>query len=160
MDISGAIGQINDITTQVNTYIEKINAIKEKYVVKINETLDELEEAVNSAATKSVVWVEMKVAKLTKKLQTMLDSFAKKIQDIIKQLSEWFDKQINAIKISTIKGAMAKLGVECDTTMAEGMSSMIPSPSIESLLPEIKIELQLPNLSNLADVGEISLPRL
>ena len=42
------------------------------------------------------------------------------------------------------------------------MTDIIPLklPSMDSLIPEIKLELQLPDISNLVNIGEIKLPRI
>ena len=57
---------------------------------------------------------------------------------------------------------MGKVGIELTKEQALQMADIIPLklPSMDSLIPEIKLELQLPDISNLVNIGEIKLPRI
>lgn len=155
MDVSAAAAKIADIVITVNEYVEKIKSIYNKYAEKINGYIDELDRIIEKMVelgSQAIVWVEMQIKKVLKKISDALDSVKTKINDIINQLKDWYEKTIKKIKISIIKGSMAKLGVSLTDSAAEAMSDMIPNPDITSLIPEIKIELQLPDTNLSADV--------
>ena len=67
---------------------------------------------------------------------------------------------MNNIKRSFVKSICAKLGVECDNNTAELLAEAIPHPLIDSLLPKTNLDLQLPDISNLAEIGQVTIPRL
>ena len=155
MDVSAAASKIADIVITVNEYVEKIKSIYNKYAEKINSYIDELDRIIEKMVelgSQAIVWVDMQIKKVLKKISDALDSVKTKINDIINQLKDWYEKTIKKIKISIIKGSMAKLGVSLTDSAAEAMSDMIPNPDITSLIPEIKIELQLPDTNLSAGV--------
>lgn len=155
MDVSAAASKIANIMITVNEYVEKIKSIYNKYAEKINSYIDELDRIIEKMVelgSQAIVWVEMQIKKVLKKISDALDSVKTKINDIINQLKDWYEKTIKKIKISIIKGSMAKLGVSLTDSAAEAMSDMIPNPDITSLIPEIKIELQLPDTNLSASV--------
>ena len=160
MDFSEVSIKIADITVKVAAFIDKINAIKIKYVTKINKLLEDLENTINSIATKSLQWIEIHVNKILKKIEDTVKSLLAKIDSIIKQLTEWYNKTMINIKRSVIKSVSAKLGIEMSDAVADGLAEAIPHPAIESFLPEIQLDIELPDLSNLAEIGQVSIPRL
>ena len=160
MDFSASADKIQEISSKVNEYVDKIEEIKNKYVKKINDFLEELETTINSIVTKGLQWVEIHVKKILKEINDVLANLHAKINNIINQLKEWYNIQINNIKRAFVKSICAKLGVECDNKTAELLTETIPHPSIDSLLPKTNLDLQLPDISNLAEIGQVTIPRL
>lgn len=168
MDISAAAGKITGIVLKINEYYNKIKSIYNKFAKKINEYIDELEKILKKlaeAGMQALAWVDMQIKKVLKKIADALNAVKKKIDEIIEQIKKWYEKVIKKIKISVIKGVFAKLGVSMTDDAAEAMSDMIPHPDITSLIPDIKIELQLPGLDiasapNLDFLNNIELKKL
>lgn len=154
--------KIEEILNTIDTYKGKIDEIKVTYIDKINKKLEKLEEVLNSAASKSQVWIEMQVKKITKSIQDIIDSMMKKIKKVVDSLQEWANTAFDNVSASLIMSSMSKLGVELTRDAALSMTDMIPLklPSLDSLIPKIELELQLPDLSSLTSVGTITLPRL
>ena len=61
--------KIEEILNTIDTYKGKIEKIRVTYIDKINKKLEKLEEILNSALTRSRVWIEMQVKKITKSIQ-------------------------------------------------------------------------------------------
>ena len=160
MDLSAATIKISNTVVTVYQYIENINTIKNKYINKINGYLEDIENTINSALTKSQEWIEMKIKKITKKIYDCIDALLKKINDIINQLRTWYDIQINTIKSNVIMAVFAKLGQDCDKDTAMLFADLIPHPELDSMLPKINIDLELPDVSSLLNIGTVRLPRL
>lgn len=154
--------KIEEILKTIDTYKSKIEDIRVTYIDKINEKLEKLEEVLNSASTRSQVWIEMQVKKITKSIQDTIDSMMKKIKEVVNNLQEWANTAFDNVSASLIISSMSKLGVELTRDAALSMTDMIPLklPSFDSLIPKIELELQIPDLSSLTSMGTISLPRL
>lgn len=151
MDVSGAAGQIVEVSNKINEYYMTIKKVYNKYADKINSYIDELEPVINKlieSGYNAAKWAEFQLNKIIKKITDALEALKDKIDAVIQQVKVWYDKTINRLKSSIIKSVFAKLGQSLNDDAAASMSSMIPHPPIESLLPEIKIELQLPEVSN------------
>jgi hypothetical protein len=160
MDLSSATIKIAKTVVTVNEYVDKIKALRDKYVKKINGYLEDIENTINGALTKSQEWLEMKLKKIIKKIEDCLSALMKKISDIIDQLKTWYDKQIITIKKNIITAACAKVGIDCDETFIAIMQDLIPHPSLDSMLPSINIEIDIPDVSELINIGTVRLPRL
>lgn len=169
MDFGAAVVKIADITIKVNEYIDKIIEIRNKYIVKINKCIDDLENTVNSAVDKINAgarnidkWLQIKIEKITKKIQGLLDKLKSNIDALIDQLSVWYEKTILNIKVNVILAVYAKLGIDCTRGGAKLLADMIPHPSIESLLPnfEINLPIEMPDISVMVEIEKVSLPRL
>ena len=168
MDVSAATNKISDIVLKINEYYEKIKSIYNNFANKINEYINELEKVLNKlneTSSQSIIWAEMQIKKILKKISDTLIAAKNKINNIIKQVEIWYENTIKKIKISIIKGSMAKIGVSLTDVAAEGMSSIIPHPDVKILIPEIHIDLQLPELafkskSNLDFLNSIELKKL
>jgi hypothetical protein len=158
MDFTNATYKIADISLKVTGFIDKLNVIKDKYVKKINRYLADLENVINSIATRAMQWVETQVEKIMKKIQDLIDGLMSKINELIKQFEEWYEKQMLNIKICVVKSVASKLGQHLDTDQAKSVSSVIPHPPLQ--VPSIEIELEIPDLSDLANIGQVSIPRL
>ena len=154
--------KIEEILNTIDTYKGKIEKIRVTYIDKINKKLEKLEEILNSALTRSQVWIEMQVKKITKSIQDTIDSMMKKIKAVVDSLQEWANTAFDNVSASLIMSSMSKLGVELSRDAALSMIDMIPLklPSFDSLIPKIELELQIPDLSSLTGMGTISLPRL
>ena len=129
---------------------------------KINTYIDDLQSVINKyleLGSQSIAWIEMQISKILKKITDVLKVVKDKINSIIEQIETWYEKTITKIKISVIKGAMAKIGVSLTDTAAEGMSSMIPHPDIKTLIPEITIELEIPDITGMLSLPEIDIEK-
>lgn len=155
-------GKIEEILNTIDTYKGKIEEIKVTYIDKINKKLEKLEEVLNSVSTRSQVWIEMQVKKITKSIQDIIDSMMKKIKKVVNSLHEWANTAFDNLSASLIMSSMSKIGVDLTRDAALSMTDMIPLklPPLDSLIPKIELELQLPELSSLASMGTITLPRL
>lgn len=154
--------KIEEILKTIDTYKGKIEEIRVTYIDNINEKLEKLEEVLNSASTRSQVWIEMQVKKITKSIQDIIDSMMKRIKEVVDDLQEWANTAFDNVSASLIMSSMSKLGIELSRDAALSMSDMIPIklPSFDSLIPKIELDLQIPDLSSLTSMGTISLPRL
>lgn len=153
-----AADKLNSISTTAKEYIAKIDEIKEKYVTKINGYITDLENVINNAATKSQKWLEMQIKKITKKIQDTIDALTKKLDTIFVQLENWYNDSVLAIKVNTVTSVLAKLGLGLPLKGAEQLADAIPSPPI--VKPEINLEISIPEVSQLVNMGTVSLPRL
>ena len=160
MDFSEALIKIGEIQVKISEFKTNIEGTYNKYATKINTYIDELDsimekfiEAVENAMSSAVEWISMKLKKLTKKIQDTLDALTVKIDSIKQQVTTWCDKTVKQIKINAIKSAFAKIGQDCNDSMAESFADMIPGIDAGNLLPDIKINLQLPDLSNMNEPG-------
>lgn len=170
MDTSNALVKIAEIVLKVKEFIDKVKYIVDKFCYKINKYLAELEriinkaiEKINSGLASAQKWLEMKTEPIIKKINDALDGLKKKIDGVIEGIKAWYEKVMLKIKMSVVKATLAKLGQELPDEAVEGMAKAIPHPDIASFLPEFNIELAIPNLSemfNLGQVQEIKIPRL
>ena len=169
MDFSGATSKISDVIITVNEYVDKIMALRDKYIKKINKCLEDLETTINTAidavkngVESALVWLDIKIKKIMKYIQDIIDKLTEKIQSIINQLKTWYDTTINSIKRNVIIAVFAKIGQPLKPNEADMFCSLIPHPSIDTLLPSFEIELsfELPDLSNLVSINYVTLPRL
>lgn len=159
-DFSNAASKIADVVIKVNEFIEKLNKLIDKYVDKINDYIEELENTINNNIDKGTKWLEIKSKPILKKIQDSLSSLQQKLDNMIKNLKDWYDTQINSIKTSVIKSSFAKLGVELNNDEVKILADEIPHPDIETLIPKINLEIELPEISTLAKNTQITLPRL
>lgn len=170
MDTSNALVKIAEIVLKVKEFIDKVKYIVDKFCYKINKYLAELEriinkaiEKINSGLANAQKWLEMKTEPIIKNINDALDGLKKKIDGIIEGIKAWYEKVMLNIKMAVVKATLAKLGQELPDEAVEGMAKAIPHPDIASFLPEFNIELAIPNLSemfNLGQVQEIKIPRL
>lgn len=160
MDFGEATVKIAAIASTVDEYVEKINEIREKYIKKINGYLEDLEHTINNAVSRSQKWIDMQVNKTTKRIQDALSSLTKTVQDIINQLKAWYETTISKIKISILRAAFIKINQPLSDEEAALMESAIPHPSIESLLPDFSLHLEISDPAQLMNAGPIELPRL
>lgn len=150
MDFSAATDKIAAIVVMVYKFKKKIETIYNKFANKINGYIDELEkvlEKIVEFGVKAIVWIEMQIYKILKKITDALDAVKKAIDNVLQQVKDWYNDTVNRFKASLIKSVMAKLGIACTDEQAETMTGMIPHPAVDGLLPEIKIELQLPDIN-------------
>lgn len=160
MDLGLLDSKTSDIMMTANTYRDKLLAVKENYVLKINECLDELEKTINS--NKSEQYIQMRTNTLTDKINNLMGAFKKVTDQIINQLNVWYDTQMNNIKKSVITGASAKLGINLDNDAAQEMANSIPHPNISSTIPDIGISLDLSgiNAKDIEQMRKMNIPRL
>ena len=162
MDLAAATSKITNIALTVDEYYSKIKSVYNKAANKINTYIDDLQRVINKyleSGSQSITWIEMQISSILKKISDALKVAKDKINSIIKQVEAWYEKNITKIKISVIKGAMAKIGVSLSDTEAEGMSSMIPHPDIKTLIPEINIELEIPDITGMLSTPEIDIEK-
>lgn len=147
MDISKATEKISEITKKVESFNTKIKGIYNTFAEKINKLIDEIEEISNkiaNATAQAIIWLEIKLNELLKKLSELVQVATNKINALTKQASEWYEESVKSTKINVVKSYTAKIGKPMSDSAIEGMTSIIPHPSFSSLLPEIKIDLQVP----------------
>lgn len=161
-----AAQKIEEITAKVTAFKDKIFEIRDRYVTKINEQIEKLENIINEGIAKinagmasAQAWLEVRMKAITKKIQGYLDALKAKIDSLIAQFKEWYNTTINNIKIRIVIGAFAKLEVYMDAESAQPLADAIPHPDITSMIPEIELQLQLPELGQIG-VEKISIPRL
>ena len=163
MDVSKSAEKIDTTVSKVIEYHDRIIFIRDKYVRKINKKLDELENMINDAiryANSGSKWLNIKIKKILKDIQDILDKCIERIKEIISQIKEWYNKTMTDIKVSIITAVFAKLGQNISRDQAMPLADAIPHPDIESLLPSINIELNLPDLMNLGEIKEVKIPRI
>lgn len=164
MDLGAATTKIAEVTEKFELHKQKIEDIKTKYINKINNILRDLEDTINNISKKGVVWAKPRIDKYTKELQDTINNLNKKLQDMLADIGIWYEDTMANIKTSIVKGALSKMGgIPVDSVSESTIKSftdLIPHPPIDSFLPPIQIELELPDVSNLTDIGEITLPRL
>lgn len=161
-----AAQKIEEITAKVTAFKDKIFEIRDRYVTKINEQIEKLENTINEGIAKinagiasAQAWLEVRVKAITKKIQDYLDALKAKIDNLIAQFKEWYNTTINNIKLRIVIGSFAKLEVYIDAESAQPLADAIPNPDIASMIPEIDLQLQLPELGHIG-VEKISIPRL
>lgn len=161
MDLVEATTKIADVVLTVMEWIDKINKTIEQFVKDINKRLEDLENLINTAATDSVYWLEKQIDKRTSGIRGCLKDLEDKINGMVEDLEDWYDTTTTNIKKGVVTAAFIKInGDRPSDEQAEVLASVIPVPSIKSLLPEFSIALPLPDLSDLAAAGHVSLPRL
>jgi hypothetical protein len=151
MDFSAATDRIAAIVVTVYKFKKKIESIYNKFANKINGYIDELEKVLEKLVelgVKAIAWIEMQIYKILKKITDALDAVKQAINNVLQQVKDWYNDTVNRFKVSIIKSVMAKLGIACSDEQAESMTGMIPHPAVDGLLPEIKIELPLPNVTD------------
>ena len=155
MDISKLL---NDIDEKYQKVQERINTIKNNYnekVYNVNEDIDELEVLVNKAYedTKKGIrgatqWVQGKMDTTITNINTSCEAVTATINDKLDTVKSNYDDQMFNLKKKTLKSIYAKVGTTLDDDTATSLieSLPIPHPSIDSLLPEIKIEFPTPDV--------------
>ena len=156
----GLSEKTNEVMQKVAEFERNTNAVCDEHVNRINHLLDKLEKVVNMSGTKSTQWVEIQSEKLLKKISDNVNSLITTTDNMNKGLIEWYNKAMKTTKRSTIKSTYAKLGQTLTNDAADALADAIPNPSIEPYLPSVKLDLEIPDLSNMSEVGQISIPRL
>lgn len=152
MDVSSATSRIEEIVNKLKNFYDKIKEIYNKAARKINTYIDELQKIIDrliQLGASAIEWIKFQIEKVLKKIIDALDTAQKKIDDIIEQVTKWYNETILNMKIKVIKGVFVKLGTPISDDAAMPLASAIPHPVIESFIPEINIELPLPNLDEL-----------
>lgn len=164
MDIVAATVKIADIVLTINEYKAKIEETYNGYATKINNYIDEFERIVNkwvASGNKAIQWLEMQIKKVFKKITDIIDAATAKINPIFKQIVAWYEKVVKKVKLSVIKNYFAKMGQSISDEAVEPLTSIIPHPSIESLLPTVSFEIQIPDVAaNIDYIQEIELKKL
>lgn len=170
MDTSNAITKIAEIVIKVKEFIDKIKELVDKFCHTINKYLNELEriinkaiEKINSGLASAQKWLEMKTEPITKKINDALANLKKKIDGCLEGIKAWYEKVMLSIKVAVVKSTLAKMGQELPDEVVVEMANGIPHPDITSFLPEFNIELAVPNLGeifNLGQIQEVKIPRL
>lgn len=154
MDFSKAATKIADISLKINAFIDKIKAIYNKYAGIINGYIDEFEKVIsnlNKQGAAGIVWVEMKIQVIFKKISDAVNALLAKINNITKQIKTWYNNTIKRVKIDVIKATFIKINQPCSDSMAEAMADSIPHPDVESLIPKIEINMPIPPVSENID---------
>lgn len=166
-DVSKAVEKIDKIVSTIDVYKTEMERIRDTYVTKINGYIQDLEDTINGAIDKinngsasAAIWLEKRVAAIVGKIQRTLDNLKTALDSIIKQVEEWYNETVTNVKVSVATVALGKVGIT-EEAIINAAAEAIPHPDIKSLIPEIKIELQLPelNLNNLG-VEKISIPKI
>lgn len=169
MDFSKASEKILDIVAKVNEYYDKIIEIRDKYVSKINKLIEDLENAINNAITSinngvasAEKWLKAKIKTITDKIEKILESLKSKLEEILKGLKEWYNETITNIKVNVVISVTAMLNAKVSKEQAQLLADAIPHPDIESLIPEVKIEPEIPDLNsiNFGEIDKIYIPRI
>lgn len=163
MDVSGSTTKLSNISSKINDYKEKISSVYNKYAIVINKYIDEFYEVVNKLkekCTTAVNWTKMQIKKILKKISDAVKTLKQKISDLMSQITEWYNKTVNSFKISAIKSVKSKMGESCDDKAAEALTSILPSPSVDALLPKINIDLEVPENVDLETAGDLELKKL
>ena len=166
-DVSKAVEKIDNIVSTIDRYKTKMEEIRDTYVTKINGYIQDLEDTINGAIDKinngsasAAIWLEKRVTAIVEKIQRTLDNLKSALDSIIKQVEEWYNETVTNVKVSVATVALGKVGIT-EEAIINAAAEAIPHPDIKSLIPDIKIELQLPelNLNNLG-VEKISIPKI
>lgn len=161
-EIKSSGEKLQKLVDTVEEYKAKIEKIKKDSVDKINAAIDDLEKVINSGANSSVQFIETKTKKATKKIDDALIGLRKKLEKTVKNTTDWFEKQADKVKESTVKSSLAKLGMEINE-VPEALLKMIPVPSISISVPAIPTAEDLigGKLEEAANSKEyVKLPRL
>jgi FtsZ-binding cell division protein ZapB len=159
MSVAKAIDKIDKVITVINEYKNKIEALMNKYIKKINKLIEDLETTVNNIKNKGIAWAQPRIQRLNKKIQKYLDALNSKIQRIISQITIWYNTTINNIKTAVVKGILTKVGIDATPAAIDAIAATIPHPSIDSIISIPEIEFQLPDLSNIQS-SDIKIPRI
>ena len=163
MDLSTATEQISDVVSNTKKYKSKTEEVYNKYAKLINGHIDDLEKIVNDSymtGVTGVIWVEMQINKLFNNIKSLLDSLNEQLTNITNNAKEWYTDSVNNIKISVIKSCYAKVGKEYTDEELKLLADSIPSPSFESLVPAIKVELQVPEVTDINSIDTLKLKKL
>lgn len=147
MDTSKVVNKISGITKKVDSFNIKIKGTYNKFAEKINKLIDEIEEISNKiihSSKQQIIWLEIKLNELLKKLSNLIKTATDKINSMTNQAKEWYDETIKSTKITAVKSYAAKIGKNLSDPIIENTANTIPHPSFNSLMPEIKIDLQIP----------------
>ena len=151
MDFSKAADKIANTTSKINDYNDKIKNTYNTCANTVNNYIDDIEKLTNNiidASESMIIWIEQSISKLIKKIYDTIDVATKKINSLTKTAKDWYITTINNIKISVIKSTHAKLGKDCSDEQAKLMADAIPHPSFDSLMPEITINMQIPEVTD------------
>lgn len=163
MDVSASTNKISGIAIKTDEYNKKLIKTYNTSAKTINDYIDELETLLNefnTNGTDSIIWIEIKIQKLVKKIYDAINVLTNKVNNITKQIEEWYINSIKQSKKSVIKSSMAKMGKSCNSATAESMSDTIPTPDISSLLPKIEIHMVLPEVTDAESIKSIELKKL
>lgn len=165
--MADAAEKILQISSKILEYKEKIEEIKTTYVDKINKLIEDAENAINDAIVKinsgvasAQIWLEKKLKAITKKIQNCIDTLMEKFNSIVEQLKEWYDTTLNNIKVNIIIAGMAKIGVSLDKDAAQPLADAIPHPDIASMIPSFELSVEIPELTQLQGIQQVSIPRI
>lgn len=163
MDTSDTDKKIGDISKNTTKYQDKRKETYNKYAIKINGYIDSLETVINKAITSGSsanAWTEIQINKILKNIEDTLNSMTKSINSITEQARNWYDDAMNKMKATSIKSNYAKMGKECSDEMAQEMAKNIPHPSIDSILPEIHIDFNIPENTEVEEWKQIELKKI
>ena len=130
--------------------------IQNKYITKINEVIDDLENTINNAGNNSTEFIETKIKKLNAKLQKILEGFNKKMESLKTGVETWYKDITDGLKINIVKKTQALFGLELPEEAIKALSDAIPVPPL--VLPEFKIDL--PDLSNIDINANVKFKRI
>lgn len=147
MGQTGNAAKIAEIINKIQEYNDKITEIKEKYVAKINEYVEEAKRIQASIETKSKVWIETNLSKCTSKIERCLEGFKKKIENILKSINEWLIETKKDLSKNIAAGLNAKLGQTTDGPLGVGLATALMAAIPDDITTMISIpEIPMPTI--------------
>lgn len=145
MGKTGNAAKIAEIISKIQEYNDKIIEIKEKCVTKINEYVEEAKRIRAIVETKSKVWIETNISKCTSKIEKCLETFNKKIENILKSINEWLVETKKDMSKNIAVGLNAKLGQDADAPLGVGLATALMTAIPDDITTMISIpEIPMP----------------
>lgn len=147
MEVKKATDDIANTQQKAEVFNTKIKNTYNNFAIKINALIDKIEELTNKMvhnSNQNIIWLEIEMNKLLKQLSDLVKTATDKINNMTKQAKEWYNDTVKNIKLTVVKSSVAKTGKEMSETDIEAYADTISHPSADSIIPEIKIELEIP----------------
>lgn len=127
MDLTRLNGVVDKSFEKINNITDKTNG----FITSINEVIDIVENTVNNGINNSAVFVFKKLEHYYNKIDKIVDSFRKWLNDAIKALNTWYDELIIKRKKSIIRETQSKLGLTLSDDEITILAKSIPHPPLQ-----------------------------
>lgn len=144
----------------VDKSFEKINNITDKtngFITSVNEVIDTIENTVNNGINNSAVFISKKLEYCYNKIDKIVDSFRKWLNNAIKALNAWYDELMLKIKKSIIREAQSKLSLTLSDDEITVLAEAIPHPALQ--IPDFTFDIPELNF-DVENYAPVSIPRI
>ena len=153
-----AMDKAADIAAKVTEWIKRIRAAVAKFQEKLQGWLMEAQQWLNDAQNNSQQYIDRKIKKIADKIQKYHDDAQKWVDDQLKAVSDWMNKQIDAVE-SGLKRAVAQAElavletagkIKLPTDMIEQLAEAAPIPPLpRPTIPSIPIPMPDTSILNI-----------